>query len=202
MTKTAIGYHGLVVFLWGLTNRMGSNTSLIDMPDYAQTDAKGQQVIWQILQGTQAVMPSEPNVTLARTQTSEQPARMSNALINDIKAMMDTTLKSIKREDLKKSILSHLSREAADLFLPLFAKDWNDLRPGVHTFARQTLLDRDMMKVANLMTPETRSWRGSVSSRGLPQFLSTGYTATGRKIQPGGITIFMFYPKTGSISIS
>lgn len=72
---------------------MGVNAGLIDMPNYAQTDAKGQQVIRKILQGTPTVMPSEPNVTLARTQTSEQPARMyKNALIKHIKAMMDSTL--------------------------------------------------------------------------------------------------------------
>jgi hypothetical protein len=109
---------------------------------------------------------------------------MSNTLIKHVKAVMDSTPKSIKREDLKQSILSHLSREAAYLFLPLFAKDWNGLRPGIHTFARQILLD--MMKVLNLMTSENRSWRGSISSRGLAQFLSTGYAATVRKMQPGG----------------
>jgi hypothetical protein len=70
--------------------------------------------------------------------------------------MTDSTLKSIEREDLEKSMLSRLSGEAADLFILLSAKDWNDGRPRIHSFARKLLADKDMMKAVNLVTSETR----------------------------------------------
>ena len=199
INATAKGYYGLVVFLWALTNGMGSAVNLFDPPDSAQTDAKGQQVIMEIFQGKQKGR-TEPNAD-PQTRTGE-PDELSNTLIEHVKAMTDSTLKTIEREDTKKSMLSRLSGEAADLFILLSAKDWNDARPRIHTFARQILADKDMMKAVNLVTSETRSWRGSVSSRGLAQFLSTGYAATDVNVQPGGFTIFMFRPKTGSNSTS
>jgi hypothetical protein len=202
VTETARGYHGLVVFLWALSNGMGSNVNLFDPPGSSQMDAKGQQVILEIFQGKQNSRTSNPNVDYNARPQTETPDRLSNALIEHVKAMTDSTLKSIEREDLKKSMLSRLSGEAADLFILLSAKDWNDDRPRIHSFARQLLADKDMMKAVNLVTSETRAWRGSVSSRGLTQFLSTGYAATDVNIQPGGFTIFMFRPKTTSTTIS
>jgi hypothetical protein len=199
--KTSKGYHGLVVFLWALTNGMGSNVSRFDPPESAQTDAKGQQVILEILQGEQKER-TKPNANPEARPIPGEPDRLSNALIKHVKAMTNSMLKSIGQEDLKKSMLSRLSGEAADLYILLSAKDWNDTKPRIHTFARQILADKDMMKAVNLVTSETRSWRGAVSSRGLAQFLSTGYAATDVNIQPGGFTIFIFPPKTNSTSIS
>jgi hypothetical protein len=201
VTKTAKGHHGLVVFLWALSNGMGSNLNLFDPPQSSQMDAKGQQVILEIFQGKQSSRTSASNVDRNARQT-ETPDRQSNALTEHVKAMTDSTLKSIEREDLKKSMLSQLSGEAADLFILLSLNDWDDDRPRIHSFARQLLADKDMMKAVNIVTLETRAWRGSVSSRGLTQFLSTGYTTTDVNIQPGGFTIFIFRPKTTSTSIS
>jgi hypothetical protein len=202
VTETARGYHELVAFLWALSNGMRSNVILFDPPGPSQMDAKGQQVILEIFQGKQNTRTSDPNVNPNARPQTDTPDRLSNALIEHVKAMTDSTLKSIEQEDLKKSMFSRLSGEAADLFILLSAKDWNDDRPRIHSFARQILADKDMMKAVNLVTSETRSWRGSVSSRGLTQILSTGYAATDVNIQPGGFTIFMFRPKMTSTSIS
>jgi hypothetical protein len=97
-----------------------------------------------------------PNTTPARTRTG-QPDRLSNALIEHVKARTDNTLSSIEREDLKKLMLSCLSGEAADLFLLLSAKDWNKSRPCIHNnFAQTILANKDTMKVVNLMTLKIR----------------------------------------------
>jgi hypothetical protein len=181
---------------------MGSNVNLFDPPGSKQMDAKGQQVILEIFQGKQNSRISNPNVDYNARPQTETPDRLSNALIEHVKAMTESTLKSIEREDLKKSMLSRLSGEAADLFFLLSAKDWNEDRSRIHSFTRQLLANKDMMKAVNLVTSETQAWRGSVSSRGLTQFLSTGYAATDVNIQPGGFTIFMFRPKTASTFIS
>jgi hypothetical protein len=134
VTEIAKGCHGLVVFIWALSNGMGSNVNLFDPPRSSQMNAKGQQVILKIFQGKQSSRTSASNVDPNARQT-ETPDRLSNALIENVKSMTDSTLKSLKREDPKKSMLSRLSGEAADLFILLSAKDWDDDRPRIHSFA-------------------------------------------------------------------
>jgi hypothetical protein len=150
VTETAKGYHGLVVFLWALLNGMGPNVNLFDPPRSSQMDAKGQQVILEIFQGKQNSRASASNFDPNARQT-ETPDRLYNALIELVKAMTDSTLKSIEREDLKKLMLSRLSGESADLFILLAAKDWDDDRPRIHSFARQLLADKDMRKAVNIV---------------------------------------------------
>jgi hypothetical protein len=110
VTKTAKGCHGLVVFLWALSNGMGWSVNLFDPRGSSQMDAKGQQVMLEIFQGKQSSSTLAPNVDQNARQT-ETPDRLSNAPIKHIKAMTDSTLKSIEREDLKKSMLSPGSLE-------------------------------------------------------------------------------------------
>jgi hypothetical protein len=50
----------------------------------------------------------------------------------------------------------------------------------------------------NLITSETRSWKGTVSREGITQLFSMGYAATNIETQPGGFTIFMFRPKNAA----
>jgi hypothetical protein len=150
VTETAKGYHGLVVFLWALLNGMGPNVNLFDPPRSSQMDAKGQQVILEIFQGKQNSRASASNFDPNARQT-ETPDRLYNELIELVKAMTDSTLKSIEREDLKKLMLSRLSGESADLFILLAAKDWDDDRPRIHSFARQLLADKDMRKAVNIV---------------------------------------------------
>jgi hypothetical protein len=40
----------------------------------------------------------------------------------------------------------------------------------------------------------TRTWNGLVSAKGLAKFLAIGYGAPDIDQQPGGFTIFMFWP--------
>jgi hypothetical protein len=89
-----------------------------------------------------------------------------------------------------------------ELFTLLSAKDWSDYKPELSEFAKQLLADRDPFKAMNLITSETRAWRGTVGRRGITQFFCMGYAATDIETQPGGFTIFMFRPKNAAQPLS
>ncbi len=77
----------------------------------------------QLFQGKQKASTTKWNADPeARPQLGELD-RLSNVLIEHIKAMTDNTLKSIKWEDLMKPVLSQLSGAAAHLFILPAAKD-------------------------------------------------------------------------------
>jgi hypothetical protein len=117
------------------------------------------------------------------------------ALVQNLNAMAELALRSAKREEHKTSMISRLSSKQLELFTLLSAKDWRDYKPELSGFAKQLLADQNPFKEMNLITSETRGWRGTVGSRGITQFFCMGYAATNIKTQPGGFMIFMFRPK-------
>jgi hypothetical protein len=95
-TKRKI-HHGLVVFLWALSNGMGSKVSLFDPGGSTQMDAECQQVIMEIFQGKESTRTSYPNVDpKARRPQPETPDRLSNLLIEHVKTMINSNLKSME----------------------------------------------------------------------------------------------------------
>jgi hypothetical protein len=54
----------------------------------------------------------------------------------------------------------------------------------------------------NLITSETRGWRGTVGRRGITQFFCMGFAATDIETQPRGFTKFMFRPKNTAQPLS
>jgi hypothetical protein len=99
-------------------------------------------------------------------------------------------------------MISRLSSEQSEFFTLLSAKDWRDYKPALSEFAKQLLADRDPFQAMNLITSETRAWRGTVGRRGITQFFCIGYAATDIETIPGGFTIFMFRPKNAAQPLS
>jgi hypothetical protein len=89
-----------------------------------------------------------------------------------------------------------------ELFRLLSANDWRDYKPQFSGFAQELLAGRDTFKAMNLITSETRGWRGTVGRRGITQFFCMGYAATDIETQPGVFTIFMFRPKNAAQPLS
>lgn len=94
----------------------------------------------------------------------------------------------------KKSILSRLSKQQAQLFTLISARDWHDYRPRINSSTEGLLEDRDPEKAWNLVQDWTKHWSGQVSKGGLINFLSSGFEAHDVDEQPGGFTLFMFSP--------
>jgi hypothetical protein len=109
-------------------------------------------------------------------------------------AMTRFQKKAFERDNKKKSMLSRLSKQQAQLFTLLSARDWHDYRPKINQATEGLLEDRDPEKAWNLVQDWTRHWSGQVSKGGLISFLSQGFEAHDVDEQPGGFTLFMFSP--------
>jgi hypothetical protein len=109
-------------------------------------------------------------------------------------AMTRYQKKAFERDAKKKSMLSRLSKQQAQLFTLLSARDWHDHRPKINPSTEGLLEDRDPEKAWNLVQDWTRHWSGQVSKGGLINFLSSGFEAHDVDEQPGGFTLFMFSP--------
>ena len=102
--------------------------------------------------------------------------------------------KAFERDAKKKSMLSRLSKQQAQLFTLLSARDWHDYRPKINPATEGLLGDRDPEKAWNLVQDWTHHWSGQVSKGDLVSFLSQGFEAHGVDDQPGGYTLVMFSP--------
>ena len=97
-------------------------------------------------------------------------------------------------------MLSRLSPEQAALFRLVSATDWHDVDPVINTFTSKLIEDKDLNKAIETIASELRKWSGQVSPRQLALFFSGGYAATDITKSPGGFTIFMFHPKSATVT--
>jgi hypothetical protein len=176
---------------------MGTATEIDDAPESKVTDAR----MLHIRREFSPSVRQPPTQAGAIVGSADDPALMP-ALVQNLNAMAAHALRSSQREEHKTSMISRLSSEQSALFTLLSARDWRDYKPELSEFAKQLLADRDPFKAMNLITSETRSWRGTVGRRGITQFFCMGYAATDIKTQPGGFTICMFRPKNADQPLS
>jgi hypothetical protein len=164
-SEQATKCYRLLVFLWAISNGMGTETEIDDPPESRITDTC-------MIHTRQELMPSIPPALIQQNTAGAfagDPAAMP-ALVQNLNAMAKLTLRSAKREEHKTSMISRLSGKQLELFTLLSAKDWRDYKPELSGFAKQLLADRDPFKAMNRITSETRGWRGTVGRRGITQF--------------------------------
>ena len=104
-SEQATKCYRLLVFLWEISNGMGTETQIDDPPESRITDAR-------MMHTRQELMPSirsapQPNTTGA---FASDPAAMP-ALVQNLNAMAELALRSAKREEHKTSMISRLSSE-------------------------------------------------------------------------------------------
>jgi hypothetical protein len=99
-----------------------------------------------------------------------------------------------KQEAKKKSMLSRLSKQQAQIFALVTAQDWHNYRSCITSSTKGLLEDRDLDKAWNLVQDWTKHWLGQVSKGGLINFLASGFESHNVDKQPGEFTLFMFSP--------
>jgi hypothetical protein len=193
--------HPLLSFLWAVANGFSQNVTLTDPPDTELFHAKGQEVMEEIFGRATAhvahTAPADPTTGTASAggPVLDPTAALLPALVQNLTASTALFLKTADREAQKKSILSKLASDSATLFTVLSAADWRDTTPQLNRFTAQLVQDRDAASSINQVMSTTRSWDGLVSAKGLAKFLAVGYGAPDIDQQPGGFTIFMFWPR-------
>lgn len=196
VSQTATSAQSLLVFLWAVAKGYSKSVLLTDPPDSDFIDEKCSSILEELDPKSDGPNPESAGGTVATNQATD-PTLLA-ALLQNVNAMTTQTLQSVEREEKKKSMLSRLTPEAESLFTLISATDWTDRKPVMNKFTKRLLSDKDPVKAFNIVSSATRDWKGTVSERGLAQFFSTGYMATEINIQPGGFTVFMFKPKSGS----
>ncbi len=196
-SQTEQSTQSLLVFLWAVSKGYSKSVSLSDPPESEFIEEKCHSILDELSPKSDGANQGDPIGVGASNNPSTNPTLIA-ALLQNVNAMTTQTLKSVEREEKKKSMLSRLTPEAESLFTLLSAVDWSDRKPAMNDFTKRLLSDKDPVKAFNIVSSATRNWKGSVSERGLAQFFSTGYMATEINIQPGGFTIFMFKPKSGA----
>jgi hypothetical protein len=192
-TKTQQECYLLLSFLWAAANGYCHDVPLSDPPDTQIFHAKGEDIMEEIL-GRVQPGPGPPTVATG-TQAPNLTAALLPALVQNLTASTALFIKTADREAQKKSILSKLATDSATLFTVLSASDWNDTAPTLNRFTKQLVQDRDAASSINQVMSTTRNWDGLVSAKGLAKFLAVGYGAPDIDQQPGGFTIFMFWPR-------
>jgi hypothetical protein len=71
-------------------------------------------------------------------------------------AMTQYQKKAYEQEAGKKLMLSRLSKQQAQLFTLLLARDWHDYRPKINSFTKGLLEDGDPEKAWNLVQDWTK----------------------------------------------
>ena len=195
------GYRTLV-FLWAVEKGYATTVSLGDLPDDENLDKKCRGILDK-LRPPGPPGPSEGGAPTggsggsagagAGTET-EGDGSLSRALMQNLTALTEQTLKTSEREEKKKSMRSLLAPEAEELFTLLCAADWRDEKPETSEFLDKLLSDKNMTKALGIIRSASTKWAGAVSEKGFAKFLTTGYAAPDIDDRPGGFTVFMFRP--------
>ena len=95
-----------------------------------------------------------------------------------------------------KSLIRNLSPKQQGLFLRLCTSHMHK-PPTMSPFLTLCLAEKAPQRATNLITQETRKWKGTFSASGLSRFLAGGYVSQeGSQGEPGGFTVFMFRPRS------
>jgi hypothetical protein len=191
-TKTQKECYHLLTFLWAAANGYCLDVPLSDPPDTPIFHAKGEDIMEEIYGRVPGTAPPTDG---GDGQAPNLTASLLPALVQNLTASTALFIKTADREAQKKSILSKLATDSATLFTVLSAANWNDTTPTLNRFTKQLVQDRDAASSINQVMSTTRSWDGLVSAKGLAKFLAVGYGAPDIDQQPGGFTIFMFWPR-------
>jgi hypothetical protein len=82
------------------------------------------------------------------------------------------------------------------LFTKLCTKHMQE-EPIMLNFLTLCLAEKTPLRASNLITHESRKWKGTFSASDLTRFLAGGYISQeGSQGEPGGFTVFMFHPRS------
>ena len=191
--------HRALVFLWAVEKGYASQVTLGDLPDLQALDEKCQGILDKLRPGSPTGSGSpagggDGSAGAGSGAGTEGGVDLNKALMRNLTALTEQTLKTTEREEKKKSMKSLLSPEAEKLFTVLCATDWRDKEPETSEFLDKLLADKNMTKALGIIRSASANWKGAVSEKGFAKFLTTGYAAPDIDDRPGGFSVFMFRP--------
>ena len=104
-----------------------------------------------------------------------------------------------QKKESEKSILKTMGPTQRALFTALCTSSMSR-EPEMSEFMINLTTSKSPQKAINLLLSETRDWEGTFSEGSLHKMLSHGFLSPdANRANPGGFTLFMFFPKTADI---
>ena len=197
--EEAAGLEGILAMLWASENGMLEEVRMDDVPE----DPMMSHIINKVrrrLGGN--VMRTTDEAPAAETERNTGGASMEMmalssqhmvALLNKFQEGNDADR---QKKEAEKSILKTMGPTQRALFTALCTRSMSR-EPSMSEFMKNLTTSKSPQKAINLLLSETRDWEGTFSEGSLHKMLSCGFLSPdANRANPGGFTIFMFYPKT------
>lgn len=137
-----------------------------------------------------------PELNAAAGASMELMAASSRSMVALLSKIQEGTDTDRQKKDSERSILKTMGPTQRDLFTALCTPSMSR-EPEMSEFMINLTTSKSPQKAINLLLSETRDWEGTFSEGSLHRMLSHGFLSPdANRANPGGFTIFMFYPKT------
>jgi hypothetical protein len=203
--EEASGLESTLAFLWASSNGLLTEIRLEDAPESTMMNhlIKGVRDRLSGRSTATSAIPAlaQPSTAGGEPTSMELMAASSQSMVALLNKFQDGSEADRLRKEAEKSILKTMGPTQRDLFTSLCTRRMN-VAPTMTSFMKNLATSKTPQKAFNLIQSETRDWEGTFSAGGFHKLLSHGFLSQDpNRANPGGFTIFMFYPKTVDLGV-
>ena len=193
----AAGLEGILAMLWASENGMLQEIRMDDVPEEPMMSHIINEVRRRL--GGARVEAPRAAATAADGGAADLMARSSQTMVALLSRFQEGHEAERQKKESEKSILKTMGPTQRALFTSLCTSSMSR-EPEMSEFMINLTTSKSPQKAINLLLSETRDWEGTFSEGGLHRMLSHGFLSPdANRANPGGFTLFMFYPKTADI---
>jgi hypothetical protein len=188
VTSEMEGLNVFLAFLWASEQGLLSQVGLEEMPESPHLNHQCELVMGKIRKATSSTSTS--------SNATEGLAVATQSFMLAMNQNEATRIQERAEDKKEKSLIRNMSPRQQSIF-PKLCTTHMRTEPVVPAFLKLCLAEKTPHKATNLITNETRKWKGTFSASGFSRFLAGGYLAQEEnRGEPGGFTVFMFHPRT------
>ena len=197
--EEASGLEGILAMLWASENGMLKEVRMDDVPEDPMMSHIIKEVRRRIGEAgptTTAEAAGTTTVGADGGTSMEMMALSSQSMVALLSKLQEGNDADRQKKESEKSILKTMGPKQRALFTALCTRSMSR-EPVMSDFMMNLTTSKSPQKAINLLLSETRDWEGTFSEGSLHKMLSHGFLSPdANRANPGGFTIFMFYPKT------
>ncbi len=194
----AAGLEGILAMLWASENGMLMEIRMDDVPEEPMMShiIKDMRSRLGGARVNEATRGGEPTTDGGAADLTAQSLQTMVALLS---RFQEGHKAERQKKESEKSILKTMGPTQRALFTALYNSSMSR-EPEMSEFMTNLTTSKSPQKAINLLVSETRDWEGTFSEGSLHRMLSHGFLSPDtNRANPGGFTLFMFYPKTADI---
>ena len=200
--EDAEGLEGILAMLWASEKGMLTEIRMDDVPEEPMMSHIIKDVRRKIGDGrtpaaaANATRGTDVTTAAGASASIELMALSLQSMVALLSKIQEGTDTDRQKKESEKSILKTMGPTQRALFTALCTSSMSRV-PEMSAFMTNLTTSKSPQKAINLLLSETRDWEGTFSEGSLHKMLSHGFLSPdANRANPGGFTIFMFYPKT------